>query len=187
MSLLDKLLGRAPAEAAPDDSWMTEEQRSAKLAWWESRWMDRIVSVFSLLLTTLAILAVLALLGLLGWTLYGTPVPPPSGPISSDMARGASFSMVYIVLGIPLALAALYFVGRFLFNLIVAVFRDPVHRVFKPVMAPFASLLLLAAIAFLHAPIYTLIEQVYFKVTQTHILAKTSMFKTEDKPLAPPP
>ena len=186
MSLLDKLLGRKPAEPE-DDSWMTEEQRNAKLAWWESRWMDRIVSVFALLLTTLAIMAALALLGLLGWKLYGTPVPPTPGPITADMTRGASFGMVYIVLGIPAALAVLYFIGRFLFNLIVGVFRDPVHKVFRPMMAPFVSLLLLAAIAFLHPPIYAAVELVYFKVVQTHLLAKTSMFKTENKPLAPPP
>jgi len=54
MSLLDKLLGRKPAEPE-DDSWMTEEQRNAKLAWWESKWADRCVHALSLVLWVLAL------------------------------------------------------------------------------------------------------------------------------------
>src|SRR5687768_11782607 len=104
MSLLDKLLGRKPAEPE-DDSWMTEEQRNAKLAWWESKWADRFVHALSLVLWAIALLGLLGLTGLLGWTLWSTPVPALTGPISSDMTRAASFGMVYIVVGVPVAIA----------------------------------------------------------------------------------
>jgi len=189
MSLLDKLLGRTPAEAEapPDDSWMTEEQRNAKLKWWESRWADRIVAVLALTLHAIAITALLALIGLLGWTLYQTPVPPLAGPISPDMTRAASFGMIPIVLGVPIGLALLYVVGRFLFNLVVAVFKDPLHRVYKPLATPFVAVLLLAAIGFFHQPVYGTIEVAYFKVVQTHRLAKTPMLMTQPMPAAPTP
>ena len=184
--LLDKLLGRTPAEP-DDDSWMTEEQRNAKLAWWESRWMDRIVSVFALLLWTLASLAALALLGLLGWALWQAQVPPPSGPVTPDVTRGASFLMIGIVLGVPLALFVLYFLLRFLYNFVSGSFRDGMHRTFRPIAGPFVCLLFLALVGFFHRPVYGAIEGVYFKIMQTHNLARTSMFKTQAAPPAATP
>jgi len=188
MSLLDKLLGRKAAEpeAAPDDSWMTEEQRNAKLAWWESAFMDKVVSAVRLLLSSAAIAAALGLLGLLGWKLWSTPVPELSGPISPDMTRAASFGMIPIVLGVPIGLALLLLIGKFLFNVIVAICKEPVHKVYKPVVAPFVSLLLLAAVAFFHQPVYGAFEAVYVKVVQTHRLAKTSVLKVQ-QPAAPAP
>lgn len=183
MSLLDTLLGRKAAEpeAAPDDSWMTEEQRNAKLAWWESKWMDRVVAAVRMLCSAAAIAGALGLLGLLGWTLYRTPVPELTGPISIDMTRAASFGMIPIVLGVPIGLALLLVIGKFLFNVIVAIFRGPVHKVFKPMIAPIVSVLLLGAVAYFHQPVYGAIESAYFKVVQTHRLAKTPLAK-----LAPP-
>jgi hypothetical protein len=186
MSLLDKLLGRKPAEPE-DDSWMTEEQRNAKLAWWESKWMDRIVHAISLGLWAIAIGAALVLTGLLGWTLWNAPVPALTGPISSDMTRAASFGMVYIVVGVPLAIAVVLVIAVFLFRIIVAILRDPMHKVYRPLAMPLASILVAALLGFFHQPVYATIESVYFKVVQTHRLAKTSMFKTQDKPLAPAP
>jgi hypothetical protein len=186
MSLLDKLLGRKPAEPE-DDSWMTEEQRNAKLAWWESKWADRVVHAVSLLLWAIAIGAALVLVGLLGWTLYSTPVPALTGPISSDMTRAASFGMVYIVVGVPVAIAVVLLIAVFLFRVIVAILRDPMHKVYRPLAMPLASVLVAALLGFFHQPVYATIESIYFKVVQTHRLAKTSMFKTQDKPLAPPP
>ena len=70
---------------------------------------------------------------------------------------------------------------------VVAILRDPLHKVFRPLAMPFASVLVAAALGFFHPPVYATIESVYFKVVQTHLLAKTSMFKTQDKPLAPAP
>lgn len=181
MSLLDTLLGRKTAEpdAAPDDSWMSEEQRNAKLAWWESKWMDRIVAALRLLFSSVAIAGALGLLGLLGWTLYRNPVPELAGPISIDMTRAASFGMIPIVLGVPIGLALLLIIGKFLFNIIVAIFKSPVHKTFKPMIAPFVSVLLLAAIAFFHQPVHGFVQSVYFKIVQTHRLAKTSMLKIQ--------
>lgn len=186
MSLLDKLLGRKPAEPE-DDSWMTEEQRNAKLAWWESKWADRAVHAVSLLLWAIAIGAALVLCGLLGWTLYNTPVPALTGPISADMTRAASFGMVYIVVGVPLAIAVVLLIAVFLFRIIVAVLRDPMHKVYKPLAMPFASVLVAATLAFFHQPVYATIEGVYFKVVQTHRLAKTKMSEIKDKPLSTGP
>ena len=161
MSLLDKLLGRTPAEAEapPDDSWMSEEQRAAKLAWWESKWMDRIVGALALLMRSVAIAGALGLLALLGWMLYRTPVPPLPEPISTDMVRAASFGMIPLVLGVPIGLALFYFVGRFLFNVIVAIFKSPLHKVYKPLATPFVSILLLAALAFFHQPLYGALDR----------------------------
>lgn len=187
MSLLDTLLGRKAAEpeAAPDDSWMTEEQRNAKLAWWESAFMDKVVGVLRLVLSAAAIAGALGLLGLLAWKLYSTPVPELAGPVSPDMTRAASFGMIPIVLGVPIGLALLLIVGKFLFNVIVAVFKGPVHKVYKPVIAPTVSLLLLAVVAFFHQPVYGAVESVYFKVVQTHRLAKTSVLKVQQPAAAP--
>jgi hypothetical protein len=188
MSLLDTLLGRKAAEpeTAPDDSWMTEEQRNAKLAWWESALMDKVVNAFRLLSSAVAIAAALGLLGLLAWTLYRTPVPELAGPISPDMTRAASFGMIPIVLGVPIGLAVLLILGKFLFNIVVAVFKGPVHKVFKPAIAPFVSVLLLALIAYFHQPVYGAVEALYFKVVQTHRLAKTSILKVQQpQPAAP--
>lgn len=186
MSLLDKLLGRKPAEPE-DDSWMTEEQRNAKLAWWESKWADRCVHALSLVLWAIALGGMLGLTGLLGWALWSTPVPALNGPISSDMTRAASFGMVYIVVGVPLAIAVVLLIAVFLFRVIVAILRDPMHKVYRPLAMPLASVLVAALLGFFHQPVYAVIEGVYFKVVQTHRLAKTSMFKTQDKPLAPAP
>ena len=187
MSLLDTLLGRKAAEpeAAPDDSWMSEEQRNAKLAWWESAFMDKVVGVLRLALSAAAIAGALGLLGLLAWKLYSTPVPELAGPISPDMTRAASFGMIPIVLGVPIGLALLLIVGKFLFNVVVAVFKGPVHKVYKPVIAPTVSLLLLAVVAFFHQPVYGAVESVYFKVVQTHRLAKTSVLKVQQPAAAP--
>lgn len=187
MSLLDTLLGRKAAEpeAAPDDSWMTEEQRNAKLAWWESAFMDKVVGVLRLALSAAAIAGALGLLGLLAWKLYSTPVPELAGPVSPDMTRAASFGMIPIVLGVPIGLALLLIVGKFLFNVVVAVFKGPVHKVYKPVIAPTVSLLLLAVVAFFHQPVYGAVESVYFKVVQTHRLAKTSVLKVQQPAAAP--
>lgn len=184
MSLLDKLLGRKAAEpeAAPDDSWMTEEQRNAKLAWWESAWMDKLVNAIRVVASAAAIAGALGLLGLLGWKLWSTPVPELTGPISIDMTRAASFGMIPIVLGVPIGLALLLVVGKFLFNVVVAVFRSPVHKVFRPMVAPIVSVLLLAAIAFFHQPVYGVVESAYFKVVQTHRLAKTPLAKVQQQP-----
>jgi hypothetical protein len=189
MSLLDKLLGRTAAEpeAAPDDRWMTDEQRNAKLAWWESQWMDRIVAAVRMLFSGVAIAAALGLLGLLGWTLYRTPVPELAGPISIDMTRAASFGMIPIVLGVPIGLALVLIIGKFLFNVIVAIFKSPVHKVFKPAIAPIVSVLLLAGIAWFHQPIHGFVESVYFKIVQTHRLAKTSVLKIQAQPPAATP
>jgi hypothetical protein len=186
MSLLDKLLGRTPVEPE-DDSWMTEEQRNAKLAWWESKWAHRIVAAVALVLKVVAITGATALVGLLGWKLYGTPVPELTGPISSDMTRAASFGMVYIVVGVPIAIAVVLLIAVFLFRILVAVFRDPMHRVYKPLAAPLAGVVAVALLGYFHLPVYATIESVYFSVVQTHRLAKTSMFKTQDQPLAPSP
>jgi len=185
MSLLDKLLGRKVAEpdAAPDDSWMTDEQRNAKLAWWESKWMDRIVNLVRLVFTAIALTGTLGLLGLLGWTLWSTPVPALEGPISIDMTRAASFGMLPIVLGVPIGLVVLYFVGFFLFRVIVAIFKSPVHKVFKPMIAPIVSTALLVLVGFFHQPIHGLAQGLYFKVVQTHRLAKTPLADLK----APPP
>jgi hypothetical protein len=186
MSLLDKLLGRKPAEPE-DDSWMTEEQRNAKLAWWESKWADRFVHALSLVLWAIALLGLLGLAGLLGWTLWSTPVPALTGPISSDMTRAASFGMVYIVVGVPFAIAVVLLIAVFLFRMLVAVVRDPMHKVYRPLAMPIATILTVGLLGFFHQPLYATVESVYFKVVQTHRLAKTSMFKTQDKPLAPAP
>ena len=186
MSLLDKLLGRKPAEPE-DDSWMTEEQRNAKLAWWESKWADRVVHALSLVLWAIALCGLLGLTGLLGWALWSTPVPALTGPISSDMTRAASFGMVYIVVGVPFAIAVVLLIAVFLFRMLVAVVRDPMHKVYRPLAMPIATILTVALLGFFHQPLYATIESVYFKVVQTHRLAKTSMFKTQDKPLAPAP
>jgi hypothetical protein len=174
MSLLDKLLGRKATEPE-DDSWMTEEQRAATLAWWESRWMDRIVHAVSLALAAVAIGGALALSGLLGWALWSTPVPALTGPISADMTRAASFGMIYIVVGVPAAILVALVIALFLFRLLVALLRDPLHKVFRPLAMPLASVLAVAAIGFFHQPVYATIEGVYFKVVQTHRLAKTRM------------
>lgn len=181
MSLLDTLLGRKAAEpeTAPDDSWMTEEQRNAKLAWWESALMDKAVNIVRLLFSAVAIAGALGLLGLLAWTLYRTPVPELAGPISIDMTRAASFGMIPIVLGVPIGLAVLLILGKFLFNIIVAIFKGPVHKTYKPMIAPMVSVLLLAAIAFFHQPVHGFVQGTYFKIVQTHRLAKTSVLKIQ--------
>lgn len=186
MSLLDKLLGRTPAEPE-DDSWMTEEQRNAKLQWWESKWADRIVHALSLAIWAVAIGGALVLAGLLGWTLWNTPVPALTGPISSDMTRAASFGMVYIVVGVPAITGIVLLIAVFLFRVIVAMLRDPMHKVYKPLAMPLASVLVVALLGFFHQPVYATIESVWFKVVQTHRLAKTKMSEVKDKPLTTSP
>lgn len=183
MSLLDKLLGRKPAETE-DDSWMTDEQRAATLAWWESKWMDRIVAALALVLWGVALAGALALVGLCGWLLWSTPVVLDASAVTTDATRGASFAMIAIVLGVPVGLALFYLVLRTLYNLTCAAFKDSMNRTFHPLVGPSVCVVALAATAFFHQPAYGAVRSVYELVVRNHLLAKTKMFP--DKPTVAP-